>query len=582
MALQRVIYKMDSSTQAISYSGINGDAHAYDGQYGRFKSFVNDSCTLHKESLEVLLYPLFVHIYLDMLCNGQKTPAHKFYSRHSGQFISSSFSDIVNELELMYNKEDIMENHEIREFREHKYTVALSPEALLYIQRYLKQDENILLLQMFNNYIEIKVQNCEINQDLFQLGDRDLEGFEPVSQPCTPENKVIQDEITLSALQSCITTVRTGPPPLPSVCMYTFLNLYQGLCCTEFSRDENFLVGGFEDSSIRLWNLKPSLQSWISKSDSSNSSFGMNKGDNKSNKEVNANSNVEDNEDGGVNINHIHLSGDYIEDVHKRNKIKSRSTDGSSVYRGHSGSVYSCSFTYDSSHMLSASQDSTVRLWDINNRKCKVCYSGHSSYPVWCVDSSPVCDYFSTGSQDNTARLWCTDRIFPLRSLIGHTSDVNVVQFHPNGTYLATGSSDKTVRLWSVQDCKAVRLFQGHKSGIYTLAFSPDGHMLASAGEDRKVRVWDLTSGTLFKELRGHSDIIYSLCFNKDSTILVSGGMDATLRFWDIRKNVNNTNAQETFSSNELLGAFSSKSACVQSLVYSKSNYILSSGALCS
>ena len=45
------------------------------------------------------------------------------------------------------------------------------------------------------------VKGCEVNRDLLQHEDRHLEGQEPVSEPCTPENKVITDEVTLSALQ---------------------------------------------------------------------------------------------------------------------------------------------------------------------------------------------------------------------------------------------------------------------------------------------------------------------------------------------------------------------------------------------
>ena len=37
--------------------------------------------------------------------------------------------------------------------------------------------------------------------------------------------------------------------------------------------------------------------------------------------------------------------------------------------------------------------------------------------------------YFASCSQDRTAKMWCTDRIYPLRSFVGHTYDVDVSQF---------------------------------------------------------------------------------------------------------------------------------------------------------
>lgn len=117
------------------------------------------------------------------------------------------------------------------------------------------------------------------------------------------------------------------------------------------------------------------------------------------------------------------------------------------------------------------------------------------------------CSYFASASRDRSARLWTSERTFPLRSYVGHTLAVDVrllptcpsrspdtlpwmcplcrwqcVEFHPNNSYLATGSQDRTVRLWSTQDGKCVRLLQGHKSNILCLAFSPNGKQLASSG----------------------------------------------------------------------------------------------------
>ena len=50
---------------------------------------------------------------------------------------------------------------------------------------------------------------------------------------------------------------------------------------------------------------------------------------------------------------------------------------------------------------------------------------GHT-YPVWALDISQQGQYFASGSQDRTAKLWMFDRTYPLRILAGHTADVDV------------------------------------------------------------------------------------------------------------------------------------------------------------
>jgi transcription initiation factor TFIID subunit 5 len=219
---------------------------------------------------------------------------------------------------------------------------------------------------------------------------------------------------------------------------------------------------------------------------------------------------------------------------------------------GHSDVVFKSKFTHDSKYLLSCGGDGAACLWDVNSNEqkkpLKCTYSGHL-YPVWDISIYSQLNLFATSSKDGTSRLWSFDRLYPLRIYAGHNSDVNCVEFHPNGAYLATGSSDRTVRLWCVQTGSFLRLYSspGHKSRIFSIAFSSDGNYLASGGEDRRIKIWDLRTASMLKELKGHSNIIHSLRFDNTSSILCSGGNDQTVKFWDI--NINKSTGQNSENS---------------------------------
>ena len=212
---------------------------------------------------------------------------------------------------------------------------------------------------------------------------------------------------------------------------------------------------------------------------------------------------------------------------------------------GHSGPVYAVAFApalacedpEQPTHvrwLLSASADSTIRLWSLDLWQCMVIYKGHDQ-AVWDLAWGPYGHYFVSGGHDKTARLWVSDHIRQQRVFAGHDQDVDCVCFHPNSAYVFTASCDHTVRMWAVTTGNAVRMFTGHSGKITSLACSRDGKLLASGDDQGAILVWDLAPGRLLKRMRGHGKGgIWSLSWSVESNVIVSGGADNTVRVWDV------------------------------------------------
>ncbi|EHB05238.1 TAF5-like RNA polymerase II p300/CBP-associated factor-associated factor 65 kDa subunit 5L [Heterocephalus glaber] len=481
-----------------------------------------------------LLYPLFVYLHLSLVQSSPKSVVESFYDRFHGLFLrDESQRDIIEQLRTTHTMQDVQANPRLLAFLDSKCVVRLPEDGYYYLMRYLKSEDNAALCQVHTVHIQLDVQPAGEAATPHKTGVETPQELSPA--PIT----LLQDEGALEALQESIRRVRAGPPSLTTVCFYTFCHTQQLLNTTEFDPDTKLLAAGFDSFCIRICSL-------LSKKLKS--------------------------EPRCVDVSRIRLACDILEQ--EEGEEDSAGTE-IKILRGHCGPVYGVRFLTDSSGLLSCSEDTSIRYWDLGTFTSTVLYKGHA-YPVWDVDISPYSLYFASGSHDRTARLWSFDRTYPLRIYAGPLADVDCVKFHPNSNYLATGSGDQTVRLWSAQQGATVRLFTGHQGSVLALAFSPDGKYLASAGEDTQLKLWDLASGTLFKELRGHEDSITSLTFSSGSGLLASASMDNSVRVWDIRST--HCRAPVPGSSRELVGVYTRQTSRVLSVQFMASNQLLVTG----
>ncbi|CAJ0942876.1 unnamed protein product [Ranitomeya imitator] len=175
--------------------------------------------------------------------------------------------------------------------------------------------------------------------------------------------------------------------------------------------------------------------------------------------------------------------------------------------RGHQKEGYGLSWNSNlSGHLLSASDDHTVCLWDISAGPkegkiidAKAIFTGHSAVVedvAWHLLHESL---FGSVADDQKLMIWDTrsnTTSKPSHSVDAHTAEVNCLSFNPYSEFiLATGSADKTVALWDLRNLKLkLHSFESHKDEIFQVHWSPHNEtILASSGTDRRLNVWDLS-----------------------------------------------------------------------------------------
>ena len=164
------------------------------------------------------------------------------------------------------------------------------------------------------------------------------------------------------------------------------------------------------------------------------------------------------------------------------------------------------------------------------------------------------------------------DQLSKIRTLYGHTDNINSVAFSPDGTMALTGSTDKTAKLWDIKSGNEIRTLQGHTDNITSVAFSPDGtttlignyhttklwdiktgNEILDLGEpsdaisyspDGKmalistynlVVLWDIKKGKKIRTFVGHFEPIWAVAFSPNGKMLLTGSKDSRVKLWDIK-----------------------------------------------
>eukprot|EP01089_Gocevia_fonbrunei_P009066 TRINITY_DN2098_c0_g1_i1.p1 TRINITY_DN2098_c0_g1~~TRINITY_DN2098_c0_g1_i1.p1 ORF type:complete len:347 (+),score=62.31 TRINITY_DN2098_c0_g1_i1:129-1169(+) len=251
--------------------------------------------------------------------------------------------------------------------------------------------------------------------------------------------------------------------------------------------------------------------------------------------------------------------------------------------RGHLAKIYSMHWSENNTHLVSASQDGKLLVWDamttnkihaipMRSSWVMTCAYSPSGQLVACGGLDNICSIYNlrsndvpirvcrelnshtgylsccrffddrniiTSSGDMTCILWDIEAGSKVMEFCDHTGDVMSVSLIPEKqNYFISGACDATAKLWDVRSGKCTQTFSGHASDINAVQYFPNGKSFATGSDDATCRLFDIRADRQLN-IYTHDSIlcgITSVAFSKSGRYLFAGYDDFDCNVWDTLK----------------------------------------------
>lgn len=492
-----------------------------DRGYMKLKEWIEDSLDQFRNDLLNVLYPLFIHIYLDLLFENKIKEAKAFFTKNKNDFHNKE----LKILESVCIPQHLNENSLITAYRTNKYNIPMGKYAFDLFINFLERNGLTKILVLVNQYLNIKIhQGIKKNEDIEGLTEKinkninietylyntytedailkdeqyrhdHLESFilglknKNREKDHLPSYSFIKEEI--ENLKDICKRVSLNENNLPSICCYTIINTFEKLNCVDISNDFTLLALGYSNHILEIHSLKGNLMK--------------------------------------------------LKNTHELMKLKN--IDEENIYEpigktqkliGHSKSIFNVKFFNSKKYLLSSDTDK-IFLWSLDLFNLITVYKSFS-FPIWALSISQNDLMFACGGSDKNISLFYLDSTQPERLFINSLSDISTIVFHPNNKYILYGSCDYRIRMNDIETSELVRLFLGHTDIVTTLNVSFNGKYLLSGSKDKTIILWDIQSGKKVNVFKGHTKTVFSLSFCYFGDVFVSCGADQTLRVWDFKQ----------------------------------------------
>ena len=216
----------------------------------------------------------------------------------------------------------------------------------------------------------------------------------------------------------------------------------------------------------------------------------------------------------------------------KRVQMKTRKT-----LKGHQGKIYAMHWSTDSKHLVSASQDGKLLIWDSYSTHKMNAVTLKSSWVMTCA-FAPSGNFVASGGLDNLCTIHNLDTKDgtpkSIRQLNDHAGFLSYCRFLDDNRII-TSSGDTTGALWDITTGTKTIAFKGHFGDVICFDISEENNIMVTSSGDKSAKLWDIRIGQCCQTFYGHFSDVNAIALFPSAKAFGTASDDTSCRLYDIR-----------------------------------------------
>uniref|UniRef100_A0A8C8IA88 WD repeat-containing protein 48 n=1 Tax=Oncorhynchus tshawytscha TaxID=74940 RepID=A0A8C8IA88_ONCTS len=187
--------------------------------------------------------------------------------------------------------------------------------------------------------------------------------------------------------------------------------------------------------------------------------------------------------------------------------------------------------------LFTAGRDSIIRIWSVNQHKQDPYIASMEHHTDWVNDIVLCCNgkTLISASSDTTVKVWNAHKGFCMSTLRTHKDYVKALAYAKDKELVASAGLDRQIFLWDVNTLTALTAsnntvttssLSGNKDSIYSLAMNQMGTVIVSGSTEKQ---------RCIATYRVHDEGVWALQVNEAFTHVYSGGRDRKIYCTDLR-----------------------------------------------